>query len=340
MAILRKISPLILLMSLTGCYQDFDPYIDTKPVLAINSLITAGEPIEVQLSHTWVYNNVAASEADHSVTDATLLIYVDDILVDENYTAREGDHVRIVADSPKYGHAEAEVTVPLSAEGRILDVIPHIDNIYSYDYDELEMRAEIYFSMDITLEVKDDSERSDWYQLDFSTFCLGNVAPDDYWDPWGENPLMRSVLYMGSLDYDAVPLFSEHIGGVETVMGSGASGFTFFTDRQISGKPYKMYLSFSNACYSVTSDVYDESMFECGYEVRLISVSQSWYNWHNYLWQRNGGTIGDYSDLGLCDPIWGYSNVSTGAGVVAARTITDFTIPLTDFIRDAYNTLE
>lgn len=200
------------------------------------------------------------------------------------------------------------------------------------------MSAYIKFNLDITLEVVDDPGRTDWYELDFSTFCSGYVEPDDDWNPW-EDVLMRSVLYLGSLDYDAVPLFSEHIGGFETVMGSGAYGFSFFTDRQISGKPYKMHLVFTNGTYEVTSDEYDESMFECGYEVSLMSVSQSWYNWNNYLWQSGNGAIGDYSDLGLCDPIWGYSNVSTGAGVVAARTVTTFTIPLTDFIRDAYDAL-
>lgn len=38
-------------------------------------------------------------------------------------------------------------------------------------------------------------------------------------------------------------------------------------------------------------------------------------------------------DVGFCDPAWGYSNVSTGAGVVAARSKSSATIILTDFLQ-------
>ena len=47
----------------------------------------------------------------------------------------------------------------------------------------------------------------------------------------------------------------------------------------------------------------------------------------------NNGTLTDLGDVGFGEPLWAYSNVSTGAGVVAAQTVTTSTIDLTDFIK-------
>ena len=60
MAILRYILFLLSATILTSCYEEFNPAIDTKPVLCMNALITAGEPIEVEITHTWMFNDKAA----------------------------------------------------------------------------------------------------------------------------------------------------------------------------------------------------------------------------------------------------------------------------------------
>ncbi|MDE6291095.1 MAG: DUF4249 domain-containing protein, partial [Muribaculaceae bacterium] len=79
----------------------------------LNSLITAGSPIEVNVSRTWVYTD-QAGEKDHSVDDATVRIYANGDLVDFGYIPEEGDNIRIHASSVRYGEAEAEVTVPVA----------------------------------------------------------------------------------------------------------------------------------------------------------------------------------------------------------------------------------
>ena len=63
-------------------------------------------------------------------------------------------------------------------------------------------------------------------------------------------------------------------------------------------------------------------------------MSPSYYNWANYIWQRDSGTLTELGDYGFGDPIWGYSNVSSGAGVVAAQSKSVCTIDLTDFIQE------
>jgi len=63
----------------------------------------------------------------------------------------------------------------------------------------------------------------------------------------------------------------------------------------------------------------------------LASVARSFYDRALYIWQRDAGILGDLGDLGFAEPMWGYSNVSTGAGTVAARALTTCTVSLRDF---------
>ncbi len=129
MDILKKTILLAFPLFLAGCYQVFDPKIDTDPVLCLNSLITAGETIYVNISRTWVYSDLAGTE-DHSVNDAELQIFVNDILVDSDYIAQEGDHIHIIAHSTKYGDAEAEVTVPYATQISTVDFTPKVTDLW------------------------------------------------------------------------------------------------------------------------------------------------------------------------------------------------------------------
>ena len=104
MAILKHIIPLALAALTASCYEDFTPKVDTRPVLCINALITAGEPFDVQMTHTWRYDNPGT---DHSVNDAQVSIYANGNPVGRDYVANEGDVIRIAATSPTYGDAEA-----------------------------------------------------------------------------------------------------------------------------------------------------------------------------------------------------------------------------------------
>ena len=108
--------------------------------------------------------------------------------------------------------------------------------------------------------------------------------------------------------------------------------FAFFSDRQFSGGTYTLHLNFSNNSFHVKSQEYDESLLECGVNLYLTTVSKSYYNWAVYKWNVDEGITGDLSDIGLAESKWGYSNVSTGAGVVAAQSSSKFTVDLKDFL--------
>lgn len=330
MAILKNTLLLPLTLLLTGCYEDFTPDIDIKPVLCLNSLITPGQPIEVSVTHTWLYTDENAA-GDNKVMDASILIYANGKPVSSDYLPREGDKIRIYAESPAYGQAEGEVTVPVAATIESVVWDPVITNLLKADTADSRMMADISFNLSTKLTFKDSADTENYYNFSYLGF---NPSPEPYED---DNivylPFVNFTL--GSMNYNAEPIFREHIGAFESVTGSDAYGFTCFSDRQFSGKNYTLNIVFENMNYYVKNDFkYDEALLDCGLTFTLSTVSASFYNWAIYHWHGDN-MIGDLSGSGLGDPIWGYSNVSTGAGVIAAMAHSSATISIEPFLAKA-----
>lgn len=325
MAILRYIIPVLLSSVLAGCYEDFNPEIDTKPVLCLNSLITAGKPIDVQVTHTWIFND-EKSERNHDVPDASIVIFANEGIVPPDYLPKEGDRIRIVADSPTYGTATAEVVVPYATPIGKVRVSPVVKNIWKGedDFFHYEMFADITFNLNVEMDVNDPAGTDNYYHFGYNWF--------------GTDTDGSPTLSVGQFEYNSEPIFKEHIGVFETVMGNDEdASFEFFSDRQFAGKTYTLHLNFSDAFYRVNSQIYDESLLDCGLNLCLNTVSQSYYNWAVYKWNVDEGITGDLSDLGLAESRWGYSNVSTGAGVVAAQSSSEVTINLKEFLKTVLN---
>ena len=322
MAFLNKLAPMALALLLCGCYEDFTPKVDTRPVLCLNSLITAGEPVEVEVTHTWLFTDEAGS-ADHSVDDARVTVFANGEAAGPDYIAREGDHIKIVAESQRYGRAEAEVTVPYS-------VIPSVGkwsatnvSVWSgptKDWTEYD----ISFSLNVELEVPDPVATVNYYHLDRRTF------PENEPDIYG----YKMSIYGGSLATEFEPIFSEHISELDAVSGNDSFGFTFFTDRQFTGKTYTLHLHNEGMRYYIECEGFDSALLDCGLVFTLSSVSESYYNWAVCKWNTDNGLMGDLGDIGLGDPMWGYSNVSTGAGVVAARSRSECALNIAPFLKD------
>lgn len=79
-------------------------------------------------------------------------------------------------------------------------------------------------------------------------------------------------------------------------------------------------------------DDYDENLLDCGVILYLKAISESYYNMVLYHWNTDHGIIGDLSDIGLAESKWGYSNVSSGAGVVTAENVSYLRINLKEFL--------
>lgn len=346
MEILKKFIFILLPLLLTGCYEDFTPGIDTKPVLCLNGLITAGKPIYISVTHTKLFTD---TNNFTQVDDAVVHIYANDRLVSEEYVAQEGDHIRILAESPTYGAAEAEVTVPVAVPIESLEFEATATNVWRNPTEALF--ADITFNLKALMKIKDPAKEDNYYNVSYlgiSPHGGNSDLPDDiYGDDnphydndsedddleWGSRPI-AARLSLGSFMYEAEPIFSEHIGAFETVTGMDSYGFSFFSDRQFSGDTYTLHLQFEKMNYYINHNSYDEQWLDCGLIFYLSTMSPSYYNWSTYRWQVTNGIIGDLSDLGLADPMWGYSNVSTGAGVIAAESVASYSISFKDFLKN------
>lgn len=316
---------------LTGCYTDFTPDIDTHPVLCINSLITAGESISVDVTRSWVYTDIKGEE-EHDVKDAVVTLYANEMLVNSDYLPKEGDRIRICVHSRFYGDADADVTVPFAPAVDDVMLTPVLVEGRVQDYTDSFITT-LTFDMGLKFTISDSPESIDYYHYALDYYSE-NEMPDDLSGVLGEDCNVSFCnLSEGSIIYKAEPIFSVHISEVDAVMGADVDGFTFFTDRQFSGASYKMNILYQNAQAIIrcSPDNIDE-ICDAGYIVSLSSVSESYYSWFSYAWQSYSGSIGDLSQVVLSEPLKGYSNVSTGAGVVAARAVTRIKIPLDKFL--------
>lgn len=338
MAILRNITFIILAFFLTSCYEIFSPDIEVKRVLCINSLISAGEPIEFEVSRTWVYTEDSQT-FNPIVENAMVKIFVNDIEVDENYIPKEGDKIKIEATSAEYGYADAEVVVPESPKINAFDWKANLISYSKNGADSLAMDMTIQFSLLITMDISDISDLPDYFHVSWTNFLpsvdssLDNEIINNGYNE-DDNDYKFSYLIWGDIKYEAEPLFFEHMSEVQSVLDAYPQGLLFFTDRRFSGSSYTLNILFPNVQYKVESTTWDPELLENGNILFLHTISKSYYDWENYSWQVDHGVIQDISDWGFADPIWGYSNVSTGAGVVAAQSVTSIIINLKDFLEE------
>lgn len=328
MAILRYIIPITVAMLLAGCEKEFLPKIDSKPVLCVNSLITAGEPINVNVTHTWVFNDVKGDTL-HNVTDAKVSIYINGELASDNDIPKEGDNIRIVAQSEEYGDAEASVTVPYSVPIELMDFTHEILDANDNPY--LQNTEDIRFNLKFRIKVYDTHSTDDLFKLSFTEW---HKYGDDI--VYGDDRFSDSQyasLYLGTFNYNSEPIFDECLNVYEDIIGDyGSTTPLVFTDGQFSNKDYTLTLGFEGASFSVKDPDYNMALYDCGILFSVSTISRSYYDHELNILQLSKGYINNLADMGFAEQVWGYSNVSTGAGVVAARAVSTITVSFKDFI--------
>lgn len=334
MDILKKLiitlSPVLLT---AGCYSDFNPDYYSEPVLCVNSVITAGDTVKISISHTWRYDQPSDGE---DVLDAEVDIYVNGQLQSSPYVANEGDEIRIVAHSIKYGDADATVKVPNSVSIGNVDINPTRMNAGINQYDDGYFAAWVDGDMTIRIPIICGNPSPNFFRLGYDSYhpeWIEDEDPDDSEEGWHYGSM--SYLDPGSLDYYSDQIFKEHMGIYESAMGGYQDLQLFFTDSMFADGTYTLTLKLEDFKFMAEAKDITESLYDCGITFRLMAISQSYYDRLNYIWQKNSSIIGDLSDLGMSDPVWGYSNVSSGAGVVAAKAVTTYNLNLKNFIKEA-----
>ncbi len=320
MEILKKAYILILTVLLAGCRDELVLDINPAPVLCINSLVKEGEPVDVSVTHSWLYSDVEA-EADCSVKDAEVTIYVNGSPAGDGYLPREGDHLRLVAESATYGRAEADVAVPVGMSIGALHWDAAITNV-----EERQADDHIWYVYHIDLKarftISDNADTRDYYQFSYLPFPRGVESDGSVIDHFRVDGYMITD-----------PVFSEQLDGLDMIVGKNKV-YALFTDRQFNGLPYTLNIEFRDITLTLRDDEFSDTLLDCGLELTLSTVSPSFYAWNIYSMGIHDGTLWDMSNFGFADPVWGYSNVSTGAGVVASITSRTATISLQDFLRE------
>ncbi len=324
MGILRFFTAGVLAAALSGCYTDFEPKVDVEPVLCVNCIVTAGEPIEPKVTRTWLYTDTNGAQ-HNAVDDATVTIYANGQAVSANYLPKAGDLIRIHASSGRYGEADGEVRVPDAVPVGDVEFEPKVSYIY---YDEQDGVAYflVTFVMGLRVAIPDPANVENYYHYGLSSYG----SDETEYEPDGN---YFAGVYSGGLDFKYEPIFGEHISAIESVIGADSYGFTFFTDRQFSGKTYWLNIKYTRCEANFVLPVEElDAGLDCGFTVRLSSLSESYYNWYNYCWHEYDGLLGDLQNVGLGEPLSGYSNVSTHAGVIAARNVSEYKIDLRAFL--------
>ncbi len=335
MAILKKYIPILLsLIVFSGCYSDFEPDIDSTPVVCINADAKQGEALKIFVTRTWRWSEGLAENLDLQLKDAIVNLYVNDRLYEtvgfsewdynnpmepwvnrqcgflSTYEPKAGDRIRIVAHSDKYGDAEGEVIVPQPVA--IDDVAFLVSN---QEMSKLDMTTTFYGNVSLEVNFTDPESVKNYYL--FKAGYMSDYDSDFRVEMW--------------VDYSAEPLFTEHVSSLESSI-SETSGYTFFSDRMISGKTYPLHIRLNNIGYTVYSDNFESN--KAYVELVLTSISESYYKHVISVWESNDGINGILGGVGLADPVWECSNVSTGAGVISASAPVKLEIPVSEFFKD------
>ncbi len=336
---------------LTGCFTYFEPDIKSTPVVCINSLLTSGEKIKVEVTRTWRYTEGNPRDnLDISLKDAEVYLYVNDKLEEKlelryhkdddiywhwgshfngvdcyyaaNYIPSSGDKIRIYAADKKYGEAEAEVTIPYPIEIEEIKT-----NITKFDssYNELQNTYSADFDMILSVAFTDPASTINYYSFDMQTEgVIKAMTEDEYYAPNSESIRLTP-------DYEFEPLFSEHISPLETIITDAYGLYSFFSDRQISGKQYSLVIPTSGRYWC---DLKDKTLMDQNLSINidLSHISTDYYKFMISFWAGTEGISGALGGVGLGDAVFEFSNVSTGAGIVAAQSKSTYRLDVRQLI--------
>ncbi len=334
---------------LTACYTEFDPNIESNPVLCMNSEIKPGEPITIFLTRTWNWAEGDENRLDINVRDAEVNLFVNGELKEKltqtviqnpsyhpggpyppqrecyqsEYIPESGDIIRLEATSVRYGDATAAVTIPYPVpldkiETQLADCVVN-GNIS--DYPVISQGCILQMNLKLLAYFSDPYTSTDFYDLKVDYSSYTNQEDDTF-------AFVNSYI---EIDFSGEPLMTEHVSVLESTIAL-TSGYTVFSDRQINGLTYPVHIGFNNFSFVYRNPSNIPEPKECGIQVILRHIDPSYYKHVISVWEANDGIVGALGGVGLANPVYPYSNVSTGAGVVAAYAESSMTIPFLELI--------
>lgn len=240
----------------------------------------------------------------HITTDIYFPQYKErDVFVSKSYIPQPGDRIRLEATSKDYGTASAEVTMPKRVD--IDRVVHEVRN--ASPRPSLSGNMRFMFDIDLLVYFTDSDSTQDYYKF-------GCKSSTYYSDDSGA----RARLYY-TLDLTGEPLFTEHVSTLESVIAD-ASGYSIFSDRQINGHTYPLHISLKDIQFDYNNPNNDPELANAGVDLILSAISPDYYKHVLSVWEAEDGIVGSLGGVGLGELVSTYSNVSSGAGIVAAST--------------------
>lgn len=332
-------------VSLNSCYSEFDPHIDTTPVLCMNSTIIPGDSITLFLTRTWAWAEGWNPDLEVKEAEVRLLvngefqellhpaiIYEDEGWIGakpkqhacyhSDYRPKSGDIIRIEAYSSQYGDATAEVTVPKPVPVERLEVQVTDFKVYGDMSGFPAVLDRCEFDLDFKLKAyfTDPAEAVNYYEVK-----VGRTGYSDYGDE------AKAYMMYTWPDFSGEPLLTEHVSELESIIAD-TSGYTIFSDRQINGRTYPLRVGINDCRFYYQNPKNLPGPKEYGMAVYLRHLDPSYYRHVLSVWEGNDGITGVLGGIGLASAVYPYSNVSTGAGVVTAYAQSSMAIPMVDII--------
>lgn len=308
---------LLLGVFLTSCYRkiDLDEY-RTTPKMVINSVVSPDTVVMASITRTWFYPD---KKPYVNLPHAHVELYINnqyietmqwktlnnprnpdqpDTLFLSNTIPAEGDRIKIVASTPEYGTVTAEDIIPKKVPIKNAShTIKKGNGVYQGTISD-------YFEIYYEVTFDEFPEKNNYYLAKITQIKTGYYG-----------------YYETEIDY-IDPVFKEQDAILDESMafnGLEKRGGALFTDQSINGQTYTLQIK------ETTAEL-DET------EQRIISIyslSESYFLYLLSLQKIAGSTLeGGLGNIGLAEPLWVYSNVEGGTGILGGNQHSETTITL------------
>lgn len=314
---------LIVLFLQSACTRDVVlelPY--TSPSLVLNASVTSGEDVTAYLSKSWF---LLDSVMDNEVSNGKIRVYVNDVyrgtmqqanllkdsvLIKGRYTLpgcrlNVGDRLRLEAEVGGFNSVHAETQIPDSVQLISVDTVRFISS------DGTNKRQE---QMRLYIRFKDDASKKDYYRLSVEQVIEKRRNSD--------NTLISTESSFGSYTYYFFLIYEDpvfqYVATNPTLQQQDATNcWGTFSDDMFNGNQYTLKSVFYPIQTSYVDSLYTYKVY---YDVRLMSISEEYYNYLTVI--RNiSVSFGEAYINGLLEPSSTYTNVNGGFGVVAGYKV-------------------
>lgn len=306
----------VLGLLMVSCVRDVEIDLEDLPDrIVLNASVCSGKEVRAHLSKTWF---IMDSIPDFDLPDANVRVYINDkfqgfmrnddirgdsISLPGQYVlpgcfVKQGDRLRIEADTDGYEPVSGETRIP--GRARI------------YKVDTLSYRSSAYYAEHLRFSVKIGVETDYYYRL-----IVEQILDFRKGDSTRTVTSFRSLdgyswYYSGfSVDYED-PVFQSFGGSPITNQMDGRYCMGVFTGKDMTNTD-AIKVSVSPVEYSYESDTLSRVVH---YDVRLLSISEDYYRYMKIM-RGYSITIGDANFGALIEPADTYSNVENGFGIVA-----------------------